>query len=272
MRYFRGFGVFFKDPEWGSKLLVGSLVVLSAMIIPVVGQVALLGWAALVTRRAIQDHGEGPLPRLDFDFGWLGKLVGIGFKPFLVNFLWRLPAMFLTFGLVFCMYFSMIAAAISGAESARHGGSHAGGAAAGGVMVFIGIAFIVLIPILIALQIPAQAAMLRVEATDDLNAGMKFKEVLAMTKLVFKELLIGNFLIALVSIPLALVGMLLCYVGIFPVVVLLVVVQAHFMAQVYERYLEKGGEPLTIPPDPELVAPPAPPPASPPPATAASGW
>jgi hypothetical protein len=258
-----------QDPEWKGKVLVGSLLFLSAMIVPVIGQVALLGWSALITRQAIARRGEGPLPRLDFDFGWLGKLVGIGFKPFLVNFLWRMPVAFLIGGLVGCMYVAVVVAAVS-ASHQTHGG--AGGGPPTLIFAVFGIMMLVLVPLSILAAAPAQAAMLRAEVTDDMNAGLKLREVLRMTRLVLKELIIGNLLIGLVAIPLVFVGMLACYVGIFPVAVVLQIVHAHFMAQVYELYLERGGEPLKAAPDPETASIAAPPPPPPPAPSAAGGW
>lgn len=272
MEYFRGFRAMRQDPEWKGKILVASLLFLSAVIIPIVGQVALLGWAALIARQAVIRKGaEGPLPRLDFDFGWLGKLVGIGFKPFLVNLLWRMPIAILVGGLVTCMYVAVIVAAVGASEASRHGGG--GGGPPAFIFIVFGIAMIVLVPLSILAAAPAQIAMLRTEVTDDMNAGFKVKDVLRMTRLVLKELIIGNLIIAAVSIPLVFVGMLACYVGIFPVAVVLQVVYAHFSAQLYELYLERGGEPLNVAADPEaqaLAAPPAPPPPAAP--TAAGGW
>ncbi len=269
MEYFRGFRAMRQDPEWKGKILVGSLLFLSAIVVPIVGQIALLGWATLVTRQAVRRKGEdGPLPRLDFDFGWLGKLLGIGFKPFLVNFLWRMPMAFLIGGLVGCMYMAVIVAAVS--AGGRHGD---GGAASGLIFTIFGLAMVLIIPLSVLAQMPAQIAMMRAEVTDDMNAGFKVKEVLRMTRVVLKELIVGNLIIMLVSIPLVFAGMLACYVGIFPVAVVLQVVYAHFLAQLYELYLERGGEPLTIAPDPadtSLVAPP-PPPAPATPATP-GGW
>ena len=268
MEYLRGFRAMRQDSEWKGKILVGSLLFLSAMIVPIVGQVALLGWVALVTRQAVTRKGsDGPLPRLDFDFGWLGKLVGIGFKPFLVNLLWRMPIAFLIGGLVGCMYVGVIVAAV-GSQAARHHGGSGGGPPAFIFLVF-GIAMLVIVPLSIFAQAPAQVAMLRAEITDDMNAGFKFRDVLRMTRVVLKELIIGNLLIAAVSIPLVIVGMFACYVGIFPVAVVLQIVYAHFMAQLYDLYLERGGEPLNVAPDPDVASGGPPPP---PPAPAAPSW
>lgn len=270
MEYFRGFRAIRQDAEWKGKILVGSLLFLSSVMVPIVGQVALLGWAALITRQAVQRNGaEGPLPRLDFDFGWLGKLVGIGFKPFLVNLLWRMPIAILIGGAIGCLYTAAIVAAI-GAGSARQGGGGGGGAPAVIFIVF-GVVMLVLIPLSILAQAPAQVAMVRTEVTDDMNAGFKIRDVLSMTRLVLKELIIGNLVIAAVSIPLVLVGMIACYIGIFPVAVVLQIVYAHFLAQIYQLYLERGGEPLNLAPDPDVAPGPAPPPplAAPP---AAGSW
>jgi hypothetical protein len=111
-----------------------------------------------------------------------------------------------------------------------------------------------MLPILLAAQIPAMYAAIRAELTNELKDGFQFGEVMKMTKMMFKETLIGLLIIMIVSIPLAILGELACFVGLFVVVYVLFFVRTHFQAQLYQRYLEKGGTPLVIASD-EIVMP-----------------
>jgi Protein of unknown function (DUF4013) len=247
IEYLRGFRELRRDPAWMRKVGLASLLLISSMMVPLLGQLAFVGWTALIMRRAIAGNENGELPRIDFDFGWLGKLVGIGFKPFLVGFLWQLPAVFLGVAVGLCGAFAPIL--ILGASGGR--GGQGGGEAGVLVMIVFAAMWLLLVPLSILLRLPATIAVLRVEVTDDMQQGMKFKEVLDMLKVVWKELLIGTLVLSLVSVPLVLGGMLCCYVGIFPAAVVISVVTSHFLAQLYPLYLERGGTPLVVaPPDP----------------------
>jgi hypothetical protein len=53
-------------------------------------------------------------------------------------------------------------------------------------------------------------------------------------------------LLQLVAMPLMLIGLLLCYVGAFPVIVVNLIAQAHLMAQIYLRDVAAGGPDLRV--------------------------
>lgn len=248
MDYLRGYKVFRDDPQWTSKIMVGSVLALSTMFVPILGQVALTGWQALMMRRAVQGETE-PMPRLDLDFDYLGKLVGVGFKGFIARFLWTLPLVAVFFVLAFCGYFGFVALVIGAASS----GEPALGAF---VPCCVGLSMLVLVPVMALAMIPAQVAGMRAELADDLDAGLKFREVMEVTRGMFRELFFGTLILWIVGFGLAMVGMLACYVGVFPVMVLGMIAQAHMMAQIYSRWLERGGEALPLGPT-EIASPPA---------------
>ncbi len=256
MDYLKGYRVAREDPQWTNKIVVGSVILVTSMIIPLIGQLALLGWQALIMRRAV--HGQDtPLPRLDFDFDYLGKLVGLGFKALLARFLWTLPVMVLVGGLVVCMYFGFIAVAVGGVAAAESGGD--AGAAFGGLgamcCMFGGYFGVIVLAMLAA--IPASVAAMRAELTDDLNQAMKFGEVMQFTKANFGVLFKGTLIIGVVSWLLSMVGVLACFVGIFPVAILGMVAHGHFLAQVYMEHVQAGGATLPVA-GPDIEAPRAP--------------
>lgn len=238
MDYLRGFKVFRDDPEWTQKLLVGSVLFASSMVIPILGQVVLAGWASLAMRKAVR--GDMSLPRLEFDMDYLGKLLGIGFKGFIARFVWQLPVMFLSIALFLCMYFAMFAAIIAAAE----GGGGGGGGGLIGCCVCGAVLFAY--PLMIIGMLPAIVASMRAELTDKLEAGLAFKEVLDFTKAMFSDLFKGSIIIWLASLPLVFIGIITCYIGLMPAVVVMTFAHAHFMAQVYEKWVAEGGEPLDV--------------------------
>lgn len=271
MDYLRGYRTFRNDPAWSSKMFTGVLLALCSGFIPILPQVALHGWCAMIVRRSA--HGiETPLPRLDFDFDYLGKLLNPGFKAFIISVLWTLPTTFLFVGLGMCLYFGGVMLVIGGASA----GDKTGAIVA---MVCVGAAFLLMFPLLVLMMMPATIATMRAELTDDLNEGLKFGEIIAMTKLVFKELFIGSLVITTVQTCLGILGLLLCYFPIFFVMWLGLYVHATFQAELYRTYLAKGGRPLSklappelpLPTPPQYPRPPQPPPQQLPPQQA-GGW
>lgn len=247
MDYLKGYRVARQDPDWLSKVGIGAVILFTSAFIPIIGQIVLVGWQTLIMRKAVRGI-DGPLPRLQFDFDYLGKLLGIGFKGFIVRMLWSMPIMILTFVVGICGYFGMIAVVVGGSQAGGEVGGLAGMCCMGGGFM----AFFVLI---LLAAIPANVAAMRAELSDDINQGLKFKETLDFTKRNFGVLLKGTLLLGIVGTLLAFVGLLACYVGAFIVAMLGMVAHAHFFAQVYLEDVARGGESLPIGPD-DLDTPP----------------
>jgi hypothetical protein len=75
----------FKQPDFIKKILLTGLI----MLIPVVGQLYLLGWGVEIARRVINDEAD-LLPGVEF-----GPFIGKGFKAFIIQFVYALPAIIL---------------------------------------------------------------------------------------------------------------------------------------------------------------------------------
>jgi len=243
MEYLRGLRVMREDESWTGKIGVACLLMLSSMVIPILGQVAFQGWRALVVRRAVAGV-DTPLPRLDLNFDYLGKLLGPGFKSFIARMVWSFPAAMIMVVLMFCVYFGIGVAAVGGAAATSdHGGS--GGLIAACCMSS---GMLLVIPLGILLQLPAMVAGLRAEISDDLQAAFDVRAVFDMTRAMIRELLTGQLVLALLSIPMVLIGILTCGLGIFPVAVVMSTVHAYFTADIYKLWLTRGGAPLTVGP------------------------
>lgn len=273
MTYLRGYGVVRQDPQLWGKLGVATLLILSGLVIPIIGQACLVGWYSLALRREL--HGQGsPLPRLELDFDYLGKLLGIGFKPFIVGFVWMLPVMFVMMTVMMCLYFGIFFAAAGTGAAIDEGGSGLGGIAFLCIMSVAGILFF---PLLALATMPGTVAVMRAEVADDMNAGLKFGEVMRTTKLVFKELFWGLLAHTLMGMLLASAGMLLLCVGIYPATVFSGLARQYFLADIYRLAVERGAPPVTLgPPDvpPPMQAryAPYPPGPMPPPPDGPGGW
>jgi hypothetical protein len=258
MDYLKGYRVVRQDPEWTNKIFVGSVILLTSMFIPLIGQLALIGWQALILRRAVHGH-DTPLPRLDFDFDYLGKLVGLGFKALIARFLWTLPLVVLIGGAVVCMYVGFVAVVVGGMAAAEGGGGE-GAAAFGslGAMCCMSAGYLAIIVLSIVASVPASVAAMRAELTNDLNPALRFGEVMKFSKENFGVLIKGTLLLALVGGLLSMVGVVFCFVGVFPVAIVGMVAHAHFMAEVYKQHVAAGRD-LVFVAGPDIEAPRAPP-------------
>ncbi len=240
MEYMRGWRAMRQDPDGSSKVGVACLLLLSATVIPIVGQVALMGWTTLMMRRAVSGQ-DTPLPELRLDFGYLGKLMGVGFKAFLAQMLYSLPLFAVLMVTFCCFYVGGVMVTVTAARSAGDPG--VGGA---GFLV-VALIFMVLYPILMIVgSLPLHVALLRAELMDDISAAIRPKEVLGTTRMLFKELLIGNLVVGLLGFALVMGGLALCYIGAFPAAVVAMIISTYWRAEVYRVYLEKGGAPLPI--------------------------
>lgn len=237
MRYLRGFEALRNDPQVGNKLLIASLLMFIQGFIPLVPGIVVVGWLAVAVRRAAQGQ-HSPMPPLSFDMELLGKLLGYGFKPFLAGVFWALPLV-----VVFsALYVTSIAVAMAGVGIVDGDPDTAPVIVLGVVVVLslVGLAAMLL------LSMPMQIAVLRVELTENLNEALAFGPILSMTRMLSRELLVGIMLLQITSIFLFFAGMLLFCVGMYPAQVLAYALWHYYRAELYDRYLEKGGEPLPI--------------------------
>lgn len=256
MEWGRAYGFFRDDPEWKGKVLMASLAMFTAMFIPVLGQLIVGGWLAILFRRIVAGD-DRTLPPIGFDN--IGELLNAGFKPFLVQTLWMLPLML--FGVI--AYVVVVVAMVMGgaASAAAHrAGEHASSAGSAGLgigmLACFGIFYLAIIVLSFVLGIFAYSATTRTEVSDDMAQGMKFKEVVAFAKLSWGDILKVQLLTGLINYFIVMIGMLFFCVGMFPAVVITMLAGAHLRAQVYKKHLEKGGvavplkaEPGTTPPE-----------------------
>ncbi|MCC6877645.1 MAG: DUF4013 domain-containing protein [Sandaracinaceae bacterium] len=231
MQYLRGWRALMADPEWKGKVGVATVLILSTIFIPVLGQLALAGWMTLVLRRAALGQ-DTPLPPLPFNLGYLKELLTLGFKPFLAQLLYSIPF------ILMAMLFGCFGGIINVIAARGDGGPW---------LAIVFAVFMLLYLTVTLLTVPLMTvASMRASLTDDLKAAIGFKPVVAMTKAMFKDILVGGFVMALITTPIMMLGMIACYVGIFPAAVIITVMQVYFHAELYRRYLEKGGQPLPI--------------------------
>ena len=247
MNVLRGWQAFRADPDGNSKFMIACLLVLLGGCIPLLPGLVLIGWMSLMLRRAVSGQ-DTPLPRLDFDLDYMKGLVEPGFKGFLTQLLWSIPMIGMMFALMCCMYAGMMGIGVAAAGAAEAGGSEAG-ALSGIAMLCMMCVLVFVVPVLsIAMAIPMNIGIMRAELTDDIGAGLKFKEVMDATKLIWRDVLGGMVKLTLLNFVCVFVGIISLYILLIPATVVMYISAAYFRAEIYRVYLEKGGAPLTIGP------------------------
>ncbi len=233
MDFGSSFSFVFKDPDWFKKLAIMGLVTL----IPVVGQLTLMGWMAEMIRRVAQGNLEPRLPDLEF-----GKQLGDGFKLFVVALVYSVPL------LIIYLPFVIVMAIV--------GDSASSDAAVTAILVSsICVAiFAIVYGILMALVIPAAYGRTAVLGT--ISAGLKFGEVFKMVKenlsayfIVFLGTLAASFIASLGSIA--------CGIGILLTVPFSQAMMGHLIGQAYSKSAPGSGVTYAPPPAYNEPIPPA---------------
>lgn len=225
--YFQAFRYFFEDPNWGMNLLLGSVL----MLIPIVGPIVLMGWQLRTMQHLVKGQSQ-PIPRFDFsDFGfYLGK----GIIPFVVSLLVMLPIMFLIFLLIFGSIFGIGAMASQGLPGEFVA-----------VMVLISIV-VILVGGFFPLALFGVAALTRAYLTEDFSEAFQIGKWTQYALANWKRVLIAFLIFTPLSFILFFIGMLALYVGMYPAAVIMNFAWVFITWQIYELYLQEGGEPIPL--------------------------
>ncbi|MBK7586341.1 MAG: DUF4013 domain-containing protein [Myxococcales bacterium] len=216
----------FADPNLKNNLLLGIVF----MVIPIVGPIALSGWMCECHQRLIRRH-PNPLPKIDFsDFG---EYIKRGLTVFLVSLIITMPVL-------------LIAYVIMGAAGAA---VYVSIAATGEPIVAILVGLVVgLFGLLglFALNVVVNAAHTRAELTEDFSEALKLGKILSYSRITFGTVIVKNITFGFIAFGMVLIGILLCYLGLYPAIVVIQIAALHLRYQVYRDYLNRGGEEITL--------------------------
>ena len=233
MQYLSGLELAKRDPDWTKKIAICGLLFLSAMCIPFFGQFVIAGWLAAMVQRTARGQ-EDLLPRLDFEFDYLIRLATTGFRMTVVQFVWGLA--FLPIMLV--CYACIFGGTYAGSQMGESGGMvSALCSAIGGLFMLIA---------LIPFGLGAGCAGIRAQPTGDISTGLPFGPAFAMAKVMWKEQLIGGFVLSLVFFGLYLAGVIACGIGVLFTIPLAMVIMTNYGAHIYREYVARGGEAVNI--------------------------
>ena len=179
-----------RDPRWISKVLLMGLIYL----IPIVGQIVLLGWtlAALDNLRA----GRYELPEAGFSY------IGRGFSLWVVE---------LVYGLVLALVFLVVLLVGGGLTAAGNssGGSPALSALGG---LIVGVGYLAALAIAVCLALLRPVIILRTDL-GGIGGGLNVAEVLGDARRLMGPTLVAG-LLTYVALLIAGAGIILCGIGI----------------------------------------------------------
>ncbi len=212
MEFGRAFTYATEDPDWLKKIGIAALVTL----IPIVGQITVLGWALEITRRVI-NQDPSPLP----DWDNFGDFVSKGFQAAVVGFVYALPLIVVSG----CLNTVLPFMAQAGSDSEE-------------LMTTIITVFSICIGcfnfiygILLSLVLPAAYGNMAASG-GQVSAGFRFNEIIALVRAApgpYAMVILG----AIASSFIASLGIIACVIGVIFTQAYAMTVNAHLWGQAY---------------------------------------
>jgi hypothetical protein len=202
------FSYVFQDKDWLRKVGIVALI----SLIPILGQLVLIGWSLNITKRVIDRHPE-PLPEVDF-----GGDLGRGFSAFVIGFVYSLPIS------LFALVFGILDSVVAGQSSSD---------AVMTIIAILSLCFSLFAFIYgVAMAIVMPAAYGNFVAKGNLSAGFALGEVFGLVRAnigAYLIVLLGTFVAGLIA-PL---GTILCIIGVILTYAYSVAIMGHLYGQAY---------------------------------------
>lgn len=227
--YFRSLQFITENPKWLQNVLFLAV----CQMLPIVGPLLISGYQFEVAESLLQRTKPGSY--VDFDFDRFKDYLLRGLWPFLVALV---CSMILTFPLAFLWMGSfLVMMAVGKSNGPAPELAILGFACVFGVVMVVSIGFnVLLVPLL-----------LRAGYSQDFGQAFNFRFAKNFLALMWKETLLATLFLAVISIPLVFAGMLLCVIGVYFTMSILMLAYAHLIDyQLYALYLSRGGEPIPL--------------------------
>lgn len=219
MQFGLAFGYFINRTGGFTNVLLLTL----CQLIPVVGPIAMMGYRAEVAVSLLDDPELRRHSR--FDFNRFGDYLTRGVWPFLIALVLSVPFVLVIWGV-------MIVSAVIGGVANNNPGA----------------GFLIAIPLFVAGLIVMTVLSVPMTFHAELVNKFDFMGGLQFATRFWSLVGVSAIVTALLFIPLALgisiVGLLCCIIGIYPASTVVQMASQHLLVQLYQKYLERGGEPI----------------------------
>jgi hypothetical protein len=210
MNFGYAFTYVFKDSDWFKKIIVPAL----CLLIPVIGQITVIGWALKIARRVIDNDPE-LLPHLDF-----GADLSRGFSAVVIVFVYALPILALS---GFLAVLDAIVSGLSASEVVLYGMA--------GLSICAGL-FALVYGLLLAFMIPA--AFGHFMAKESLGAAFKIGQVIRLVRSApgaYVIVVLGMLVVGFIA-PM---GSIACAIGVILTMIYAQAVMGYFYGQAYRE-------------------------------------
>lgn len=222
VEYFRSLEFIWQNPQW----LTNVLLLAVCQLLPIVGPIVMMGYQFDVAESLIMSRGTS---YADFDFDNFVHYLLRGLWPFLV-------AMVVAIVLFIPLFIGGVFAALALSAAAKEPDV---------ALAVIGVGGFVFFAVCILVNFYSTAMCLRAGLAEDFMAGFEFAAVHEFVSLMWAEMLLESLFIMVIWPFLMLAGVLMCFIGVYVSVAVMMMAQAHlFYYQLYVIYLARGGTPV----------------------------
>ncbi|MFC2172627.1 DUF4013 domain-containing protein [Acidobacteriota bacterium] len=222
MNYMRAVNFIFEHPRWWLLALIGGL----SFFVPIVGPLVFMGFLVEEIERYHRTKSD---TLQEFSFDRLGPYLMRGLWPFLAGLV--LAVILIPVILVPALIFLVIPGALD-LESA---------------MPFFVIAFVIIcVAICLIAALAAVPITLGAALGQNLRAALSWRFIKDFVSKMWLEILVTMLFLVVLAIVAEIIGLLACGIGIYCTLALVTVSQWHLYWQLYELYLERGGEPVPL--------------------------
>lgn len=229
LHYLHSYAFIFESPVWFTNVLLTTC----CMFVPVVGAIVMAGYQYEIVA-ALHRHPKQTYP--DFDFNRLTDYLSRGVWSFLVGLLTQMivvPVNFVVF------YGAMMIIAIVGAASGQANSAQAVTIAA---MILVPLALLVAFGVPLMIRFFTMPLVLRASLSQEGGELFNIPFLLDFIRRTWKEMLLEETWIVVTTPVVTVIGLILCFVGIYPAFALTRLADAQTNWQLYEIYLARGGE------------------------------
>jgi len=231
LEYGRMVSFVFENPRWFVNLLLMGV----CQLIPIIGPMVVLGYQ-FDTVEALHRDPRRRYP--DFDFGRFVDYLVRGLWPFLVVLIASVILVPLMMGCSAAVIIG-IGLAVAGANTQSIGPM---------MLTLLPLIILTAIVVGIGIQLLLLPLQLRAGLAQDFAAAFDFSFFKSFLATMWKEALVGMLFLAVVGVAAAIVGFAMCFIGIYLTMGVVMLAQANYYFQLYELYLERGGQPIPLKP------------------------
>lgn len=223
----RSMGWMFKSPNWMTNIF--WMVICALLGTVVIGSLVAMGYQIEIIQKRSRGR-EDALP--DFQAERFMDYLVRGAWPFLINMVFGFAISMVM--MVFFVVFTLIGSLLSNGEPSP----------LVGVFMFMGM--LIILPVAIFMSFIMGPLCLRAGLANNLSEGFKIQWAIDVAKLMWPQMLLAMVFCFVIVLLAEIVGLLMCFIGIFLTISWAQLAFADLGAQLYDIYLERGGQPVPM--------------------------